>query len=208
MSETLEVVKIWKTIQGEGPYAGYPAVFVRLAGCNLNCSWCDTDHQTGKQQMSVEQICDEVRRVAGKVHLVVVTGGEPFLQERICGLLSVLTLFYLVQVETNGTIYPIGFGSLPRSVKVVCCPKPGSMVDANWRYRIDAWKYLVQAGPLTERGLPIGVDPPPGGVPVYLQPMDEGDEEVNRRNVEATVQACICGGYRLSLQLHKILGLE
>jgi len=206
MSELLEVVDIWKTIQGEGPFVGHPAVFVRLAGCNLSCPWCDTDHQTGKQQMSPQQICDRVDMLGDNARLVVVTGGEPFFQDGVCDLLAMLALYHAVQVETNGTIYPLE--KVPRSVKVVCCPKPESKVSPHWRYRVDAWKYLVQAGCLSGRGLPMDVEPPPGGVPVYLQPMDERDDEKNRQNLEEAVRACLNCGYVLSVQLHKIIGVE
>lgn len=206
MSESLEVVDIWKSIQGEGPFAGYPAVFIRLAGCNLSCPWCDTDHQTGKQRLTLRQICDEVDAKVGSTRLVVVTGGEPFLQLAISSLFATLAGSYSIQVETNGTIYPAK-PMLPR-IKVVCSPKPGTEVHGSWRYRVDAWKYVIRVGQVDEDGLPIGTYRPPGGAVIYVQPMDEGNEELNQANQALAVRVCLSTGYVLSLQLHKIVGIK
>jgi organic radical activating enzyme len=207
MSEVLRVFGIWKTIQGEGPYAGTPAVFIRLAGCNLSCPWCDTDHNSQVETKSVQQILEEVELVAGAARLVVVTGGEPFLQKGAGELLGALSCSYSVQVETNGTLPPPR--NMPRNVMVVCSPKPGHMIHEGWKYNFDAWKYVVRDGEVDERGLPFDTSRPPPAVScIYIQPMDEHDEEKNKRNVELAVRICLTFGYKLSLQQHKIIGVE
>jgi len=76
----LNVVKVWSTIQGEGPFTGTPAVFVRLAGCNLQCPLCDTNYTTNRKLRSAEEVADLVQSEHSKTSLVVLTGGEPFRQ--------------------------------------------------------------------------------------------------------------------------------
>ena len=211
MPVELNVVDIWKSIQGEGPYVGRPAVFIRLSDCNLRCEFCDTDFLSTREKMFPEQVLAKVKDIAGKASLVVITGGEPFLQDGVCDLAKLLVSHFLVQFETNGTIYPSAL--LPVACKVVCSPKPRVSVHEKWRFactclhKVDAWKYVVKAGKLSKDDIPEETDPPPAGAVVYLQPMDERDEEKNRENIKATVEACLRSGYLLSLQTHKIIGV-
>src|SRR5271163_4878736 len=100
IKDTIEVVKIFKTIQGEGPFTGIPAVFIRFAGCSLQCPKCDTDYTTNRKTMTIDEIVKEVREY--NAPLVVITGGEPF-RQNVRQLVNDLFLFYFkIQVETNG----------------------------------------------------------------------------------------------------------
>jgi organic radical activating enzyme len=110
----MRVSEVFVSVQGEGPSLGRPAVFLRLSGCNLSCTWCDTKYAWyGGEELSVdvvaERILDLLRRYRG-VSLLVVTGGEPLLQsEELAELLARLRreVPYLeVEVETNGTVDP------------------------------------------------------------------------------------------------------
>lgn len=101
------IVEIFNSIQGEGFFAGRCATFIRLAGCNLKCEFCDTDHSPKMGEKSIQNIVDHIDKISGgkKPRLIVVTGGEPTIHEK----LDVL-FFYLKQVfkaelaiETNGT---------------------------------------------------------------------------------------------------------
>ncbi len=79
----MQITEIYKSLQGESTYAGLPCVFVRLTGCNLRCSWCDTEYSFyGGKKMTSEQVLDEVSRLGPNGGLVEITGGEPMLQER------------------------------------------------------------------------------------------------------------------------------
>jgi len=99
----LNICEIFKSIQGESTHAGKPCSFIRLAGCNLTCSYCDTDYaQKAGDDRSIEQIIAEVNTY--RIKLVEITGGEPLLQDEtplLCKQL--LDLDYTVLVETNGS---------------------------------------------------------------------------------------------------------
>src|SRR5712691_2894965 len=100
----LQVTEIYKSLQGEPTYAGLPCIFVRLTGCNLRCSWCDTDYTFhGGQKMTVDEVGSEVRRLSPG-GLVEITGGEPMLQEReVVPLMQrLLEDGYTVLLETSG----------------------------------------------------------------------------------------------------------
>jgi len=131
------ITEIFKSIQGEGTRAGLPCIFVRLTGCNLRCTWCDTAYAFhGGKKMSLEEILARVHELAGRsdvpqagraaVPLVELTGGEPLLQEEIYPLAEkLLADRYTVMIETSGERYA---GRLPREViKImdVKCPDSG-----------------------------------------------------------------------------------
>ena len=131
------ITEIFNSIQGEGTRAGLPCVFVRLTGCNLRCTWCDTAYAFhGGTRMSIEQVLARVDDLAGRnsdsaggqinVPLVELTGGEPLLQEEIYPLAEeLLSAGYTVLIETSGERYA---GKLPKEViKImdVKCPDSG-----------------------------------------------------------------------------------
>jgi 7-carboxy-7-deazaguanine synthase len=127
------VTEIFKSIQGEGSRAGQPCIFVRLTGCNLRCTWCDTAYAFhGGQKMSVEEVLERVemfnRRAAGSrsVPLVELTGGEPLLQTEVYVLAErLLAAAYTVMVETSGERF---IGRLPTEVIRIVdvkCPDSG-----------------------------------------------------------------------------------
>ncbi|HEY7913324.1 MAG TPA: radical SAM protein, partial [Blastocatellia bacterium] len=83
----MQITEIYQSIQGESSYAGLPCVFVRTTGCDLRCSWCDSEFTfTGGTRMSVDQIIAEVEKYS--CELVELTGGEPMLQKEIYELTS------------------------------------------------------------------------------------------------------------------------
>jgi 7-carboxy-7-deazaguanine synthase len=100
----MQITEIYKSLQGESTYAGLPCVFVRLTGCNLRCTWCDTEYSFyGGKKMTAEQVLAEVERLSPG-GLVEITGGEPMLQEReLVPLMQRLLDFrYRVLLETSG----------------------------------------------------------------------------------------------------------
>lgn len=101
----MQIIEIYKSLQGESSYSGLPCVFVRLAGCNLRCVWCDSEYTfKGGVRMTQEQVMAEVHRLLSGKGLVEVTGGEPMLQERevVPLMQSLLASGYTVLLETSG----------------------------------------------------------------------------------------------------------
>ena len=101
----MQITEIYKSLQGESTYAGLPCVFVRLTGCNLRCSWCDSEYTFyGGRKMTVEEVQNEVRHLSPQGGLLEITGGEPMLQEReVVPLMQHLVEDgYTVLLETSG----------------------------------------------------------------------------------------------------------
>ena len=98
------LIEIYKSIQGESSFAGLPCIFVRLAGCNLRCAWCDSEYTfTGGYKLSEDQVTAEIEKLA-PVKLIEFTGGEPMLQEReLVPLMErLLGTGYELMIETSG----------------------------------------------------------------------------------------------------------
>jgi 7-carboxy-7-deazaguanine synthase len=103
----IKVSEIFTSFQGEGPYIGTPATFLRLYGCNLNCEWCDTDIST-YEMLSVDDVAEILitQMEFNNINLLVITGGEPTLQmEEIKRLIKELPDDIKIQLETNGSIF-------------------------------------------------------------------------------------------------------
>lgn len=226
---------IFHTIQGEGPHAGRPAVFLRLSGCNLQCPACDTEYTSSRNHEQVFDLVDRVEALAlaTGTRLIVITGGEPFRQnisklcdEMICRRLQ-------VQIETNGMLAPQGFSSgrlyhglNNGSLMVVISPKTHKLDPLLGEYAA-AFKYVLRAGQVDDDGLPtqaldhplpagqvIARPPPQWRGPIYVQPADI-DEESNPKHLRAAVEAVMFltnsdprRDYRLCLQIHKYAGLD
>ena len=107
--------EIFASVQGEGPSTGVPAVFVRLAECNLVCSWCDTkytwdwaNHDRAREtvELPVRDVAARIAAVASGHRTLVITGGEPMLQREDIVALAALAGGFRIEIETNGTIEP------------------------------------------------------------------------------------------------------
>jgi len=165
----LEVQSIFSTIQGEGPFTGQPAVFLRLAGCNLRCHFCDTDFESRKKAMNVDSIVREIQEHAAtdkitETDLVVVTGGEPLLQNIVflCDKLS--DLGFRIQIETAGTVWVPGLEDYIGidALTIVCSPKTGKVHEKIAQHCWN-WKYLIREGEVSPvDGLPIMSTQEPG----------------------------------------------
>jgi 7-carboxy-7-deazaguanine synthase len=212
----LDIVKIFSTIQGEGPFAGVPAIFIRLWGCNLQCPHCDTDYTSYSSSLTPRDILEEVENQVSSVNLVILTGGEPFRQNITPLVKLLIEAGYQVQIETNGTLF---LPDLPYdNIVVVCSPKTGT-INKNLAPHITALKYVLHADQVCEDGLPASalghpahphVARPPDdylGL-IYVQPMDELDEAKNQRHLQATLDSVMRFGFTLCLQLHKIINFD
>lgn len=242
----LAITSIFYTLQGEGPFSGEPALFIRLAGCNLACHFCDTAfdlQEDGGPEITAlpltrtAEIMERIERDFSpqQRHLVVLTGGEP-MRQNFMGLLGLLFASgtHTVQIETAGTLWVDGLekyievGEHDPGVDIVCSPKT-PRVNINIRAYCCHWKYIIRAGELGEDGLPRRgtqmatrdslshifrpVDafadlPEEARGTIWVSPCDDYDPEKNAANLKAAVESAMKHGYRLSLQVHKIAGVE
>lgn len=226
----LDVHSIWSTIQGEGPFAGMPAIFVRFFGCTLKCPRCDTDYTSSRTTMSPDDLLSEILSTARHApELIVFTGGEPFRQPHIAleefayKSMTLMPACHL-QIETNGTI------GIPEKIRhymnalrvsITLSPKTSTIDPSffNFYSRPIAWKYILEDGlidsfdGLPTRSLGYSYRParPPEGTAkqdIFIQPFDSHDDRKNIKHLNAAVSTCLRHGYRLSLQQHKMLGLK
>ena len=224
---SLEVHSVFNTIQGEGPFTGRQAVFIRLAGCNLQCPACDTDYTTDRWNSTPFALLQFVQEMHNAPGLVVITGGEPFRQNIHFLVQMLLAEGYTVQIETNGTLPPptIGFSEMcsrdtnePNKCFVVCSPKAGK-VNPVTASLVCAYKYVMAHDSVAADGLPtLALDHSASpcvarphkdfkGV-IYLQPCDDKDDAVNSANLQACVKSVMLHPYVLQLQVHKIINVE
>lgn len=231
----LRLQEIFYTIQGEGPYSGVPCIFIRLAGCNLRCHFCDTEFESGyENKQSLAHIIKAVDFTCEghpeRRKLVVLTGGEPLIQN-VVPLIDALiqTGTQLVQIETAGTTWVPGLEEQIKQEQalLVCSPKT-KKVNQEIQRHCRHWKYVIAEGEvdpadglpntstqrLRNRGEPepsLLYRPPVGlgrGDTIWVSPQDShvGDDK-NARNVAQAVQSAMDHGQRLSLQTHKIVFL-
>jgi 7-carboxy-7-deazaguanine synthase len=221
------ITEIFKSIQGEGTRAGLPCIFVRLTGCNLRCTWCDTAYAFhGGTKMSVEEVISRVDELAGRAgaatraqigaSLVELTGGEPLLQEEAYPLAEkLLAEGYTVLIETSGERF---IGRLPQAViKIVDvkCPDSGeadifNMANLDALSAEDEVKFVLStrrdyefAREFTERhGLPARVKQVLFS-PVFEDPQGKWPGLEPRRLVEWILADGL--PVRLGLQLHKFI---
>lgn len=191
---TLQLAEIFYSVQGEGSWTGTPAVFVRLAGCNLACAFCDTDYSL-KFVASVDDVVARVRAEGGACPMVILTGGEPLAQRATGVLIEALRADgRRVHIESNGTID----AALPDDVWLTVSPK--ERLHPAMAARANEAKLIVDGRVPAEwlRAFP-------STTPVFLQP--EGNKPAN---VTLAVDAAKRdpSRYRLSLQTHKFIGVR
>ena len=190
----LQLAEIFYSIQGEGTHTGTPAVFVRLAGCNLSCKFCDTDYSL-KFIASVEDVVNRVRKESHECPMVILTGGEPTLHVDSLKLIDALRNDgRRIHIESNGTtLVP-----LPPDVWLTVSPKERlhpSMAD-----RANEVKLIVD-GRVPDEWVHLF----PATTPIFLQP--EGNKASNIA-LALTAAKSDPRRFRVSLQTHKLIGVR
>ena len=191
------LVEIFESLQGEGRNTGRPVVFVRFAGCNLACPWCDTDVRQ-RFELTLE---DLVREVGGfRAKSVILTGGEPTLVKEMPALVAALKAAgYWIGVETNGTNEPAWFGQIDY---VACSPK------AEYAERVKLQKaneVRIVASSEDIVGFCQAMRARIAATDYYISPCERGGE------IDFATAKSVLGkldGWSLSVQLHKILGFR
>jgi 7-carboxy-7-deazaguanine synthase len=136
----MHLIELYKSVQGESSFAGLPCIFVRLAGCNLRCSWCDSEYTfTGGKPFTEDQIVAEIETLA-PCRLIEFTGGEPMLQAReLLPLMErLLAENYTLMIETSGE-RPLA--EVPKAVHKIVdvkCPGAGSAANSFRLENLDA----------------------------------------------------------------------
>jgi len=200
------VNEIFRSIQGEGINQGRPCTFIRFAGCNLDCSWCDTRRaRSGGREMNRDAILGRVRELGGRY--VCITGGEPLMQGP--PLLSLVQdLFsagYAIDIETNGTLDFSPFQPYAGICMDVKCPSSGEKSNLALLPLLsgrDAVKFVVSD--LKDCEYAAGVmQTVPHGTQVFFSPVGGTDPLVVARFlIREDLPA------RLQLQLHKVIGVS
>jgi 7-carboxy-7-deazaguanine synthase len=204
---TLKIIEIFPSIQGEGVRQGEPTVFVRLAGCDRRCSFCDTKYAwEGGVEQSTDKILEQVRKSRRRfpARWVCLTGGEPFMQDvrPLIGLLK--RDRWRVQVETNGTRYMATAADW-----LTVSPKPKEYLVRSEFLRLAKEVKLVVTRELdfpTVRRIRAAF---PVRIPVLLQP-ESNYRWSQKRALRLLREGASAGldNIRFSLQLHKVIGLR
>ena len=192
----MRINEIFYSLQGEGHFTGRPAVFIRFAGCNLKCPFCDTDYSTFTE-MTEDEILQTIRSFPAR--FVILTGGEPSLQLTPSFIAALKEAGFFVAIETNGT------HSLPTGIDwITLSPKSAFVKHAEVVLEYCNELKLVYNGKVNPKEfLFIKADD------YYLQPCDTGNEMANAVILQSTIDYCKKHPlWSLSLQMHKIVGIK
>lgn len=129
---TLNIIEIFASVQGETSLSGLPTTFIRLAACNLRCTWCDTNYSFGRgTPMSLEEIIDQTQK--NNCRHVCVTGGEPLLQENVYPLMKTLAdQNYRLSLETGGSLSIEKVDPRVKTILDIKCPGSGMSHKNLW----------------------------------------------------------------------------
>jgi organic radical activating enzyme len=200
----LKINSIFYTIQGEGSFVGTPAIFIRLSDCNLACSFCDTEFLSG-DQMDEQEILEEIFNYDCK--FIVLTGGEPSMQDigTLCELLKEED--YYITMETNGMFEPV-----TNKIDWICLSPKSSFKHIKLKECHDL-KFVVKKGDVLPK-IPKDFK----HRQLFISPENETSGEhiglkactgLNKENLDYCVDLIKENpNWRLNLQTHKIIGVE
>lgn len=191
------LVEIFESLQGEGRNVGRPCVFIRFAGCNLDCPWCDTDVKK-HFEISLE---DLVKEVSGyRTRSVILTGGEPTIQNDMPELVAALKeAGFWIAVETNGT----NDVSWLQFVDYVACSPKAEFPDSVQISKADEVRIVASSQDIASfcRKMKDSIE----AKDYYISPCDRGDS-IDYASAKSVLSEL--DGWSLSVQLHKILGFR
>ncbi len=200
-NKLLKINEIFFSLQGEGHWTGAPATFIRFAGCNLTCPWCDTKYADKVElEVSPRALFDKLIHLPDMTPFFVLTGGEPGLQDEIQMRTFIKIMKagnFSIQVETNGTIHTNWMGLCDW---VTVSPKKDSL--CYWEIA-DEIK-LVYDNHSTEELEEWEKRAKDNGIQLYLQPMSNQDAEIEKC-VKIIKERLV---WRLSLQTQKIINVR
>lgn len=221
---TYKINEFFETIQGEGSFTGQPSIFIRLQGCPVACSWCDTKHtwdielsdevnqstmlakaeETSQwASMTVEEILTLVKSKGFKAKHIVITGGEPCMVDLspLCEVFE--ELGYSTQVETSGTFEINVSDKCWVTVSPKVNMRGGYPILSSAMERANEIKHPIATEQHIDDLKGLLVEHYIENTPIYLQPISQ-----KARATELAIETCIANNWRLSVQVHKYLGIE
>ena len=219
-----KINELFETIQGEGSFTGQPSIFIRLQGCPVACSWCDTKHtweieisdEVTKEIMltksqetaqwasfSVSQILALITERGYIAKHIVITGGEPCMVDLtpLCSAFD--ELGYSTQVETSGTFEINVSDKCWVTVSPKINMRGGYPILNSAMKRADEIKFPIATEQHIDDLKALLVEHNIENTPIYLQPISQ-----KTRATELAIKTCITNNWRLSVQVHKYLGIE
>jgi 7-carboxy-7-deazaguanine synthase len=204
-SLAMKIAEIFRSIQGEGKNQGYPCTFLRLSGCNLRCTWCDTRQaQSGGVDREESEITREIEALNGK--RLCITGGEPLLQgEQLLSLVrSMRERGFIIEIETNGTFDFRPYQPYASVCMDIKCPSSGEHSDLSLLVHVrneDSVRFVV--GDFEDLTFAAGVmDHYPIRGEIFFSPVHGSSSRIVAEFLIAHDLPA-----RLQLQLHKIIGV-
>lgn len=224
MSVKYKINELFETIQGEGSFTGQPSIFVRLQGCPVACSWCDTKHtwavnlddkissekmlnktqeSDAWSELNVEEILQIFVENNYRAKHVVITGGEPCMYDLtpLCTLLE--NNGYSCQIETSGTFEINTTDKCWVTVSPKVNMKGGYKILSQSMQRANEIKHPVATEQHVDDLKALLIEHQVQSTPVYLQPISQ-----KKRATELAIETCIDNNWRLSVQVHKYIGIE
>jgi organic radical activating enzyme len=199
----LNIVEIFQSIQGEGARVGTSAVFIRFAGCNLNCKFCDTNKET-IEQLTPNEIMVRISKYSSEN--IILTGGEPLIQNLAELINKLSSMGYDIAIETNGTLYPDWLGEIIHKINwIIISPKLSDLPIAFEYTGLANEVKIVWHNTEAPHNL-AAVDHIYQTKLKFIQPMDI--------NGNMNIDDCLdliynkYPSWRISIQLHKLLGLR
>ena len=221
---TYKINELFETIQGEGSFTGQPSIFIRLQGCPVGCSWCDTKHtwdieiedevtaqamlskseETPKwASFSAQDILTLVKERNFRAKHIVITGGEPCMED----LTPLCELFeqqgYSTQIETSGTFEILTTKKCWVTVSPKINMRGGYAILASAMSRANEIKHPIATEQHVDDLKSLLALHQVENTAIYLQPISQ-----KKRATELAIETCIANNWRLSVQVHKYIGIE
>jgi len=224
MSTRYKINELFQTIQGEGAFTGQPSIFIRLQGCPVGCSWCDTKHtwevnasdqvitkvmlsksQETKQWslLNIDEILSLVKELGYQAKHIVITGGEPCMEDLTPLCLGFEAQGYSCQIETSGTFDIKTTETCWVTVSPKVNMKGGYPILASAMQRANEIKHPIATEQHIDDLKKLLNDHQISKTPIYLQPISQ-----KKRATELAIKTCIENNWRLSVQVHKYIGIE
>ena len=219
-----KINELFETIQGEGSFTGQPSIFIRLQGCPVACSWCDTKHtwdinlddavstekmaskseeSTQWANMSVDQLINWVKTQGYQAKHIVITGGEPCMVDLTPLCEGFESLGYSCQVETSGTFEVKVSAKCWVTVSPKIKMKGGYKILRSAMDRANEIKHPVATQNHVDELIELLGENEITNTPIYLQPISQ-----KQRATDLAIKTCIKHNWRLSIQVHKYIGIE